>query len=177
MAKELKVIELGNPILRSKAKAISVAELKSKKFQKFINDLIHTCDVKNGVGIASPQVGVGHRVFIIWSRPNKRYKSAPVFGPIAVINPKIISKSKQTRKGWEGCLSIPGIRALGPRYTNIEVLYTTREGNKVREIHKDFIARIFQHEYDHLNGRVFLDIVNTKDIVTEAEYKKIVKKR
>ncbi|HYC34122.1 MAG TPA: peptide deformylase [Candidatus Paceibacterota bacterium] len=175
MAKELKIVELGDKRLRAGTK--NVAKIRDKKFQKFIDDLIHTCDIKNGVGIAAPQVGSNHNLFIVWSRPNKRYPYAPTLGPIAIINPHIISKSKKMKKGWEGCLSIPGVRALVSRHTSIEVEYETRDGGKVRETHKDFVARIFQHEYDHLKGVVFLDIVNTKDIVTEAEFQKILKKR
>lgn len=177
MAKILKVVELGNPLLRAKAKTVSASEIKTKKFQNFCDNLIATCESNKGVGIASPQVGVSKKVFIVWSKPGKRYKTAPKMSPLVVINPTIKPLNKKQKKDWEGCLSIPGIRALVPRYTNIEVEYTTRDGKKVCEMYHDFVARIFQHENDHLDGKVFLDIVSSKDIVTEAEFKKIIKKR
>ncbi len=176
MSKSLKVIELGDPILRKRAKAVSSARLKSKSFQNFLDDLLKTCDVKKGVGIAAPQVGNSERVFILWSRPNKRYPTAPKLGPIAVINPKIISSSKNISKSWEGCLSIPGIRGLVPRAKSIDVSFTTREGEKIKVTMENFIARIFQHEYDHLNGIVFLDRTDPRDLVTEAEFKKIIQR-
>ncbi len=176
MPKILKLTELGDGILRTKATVVSITKLKSKKFQNFLQDLIKTCDAKSGVGIAAPQVGVGERVFILWSRPNKRYKDVPKLGPIAIINPKIISKSKKIVKSYEGCLSIPGIRGLVPRHQSVDVSFTTREGEKIKITMENFIARIFQHEYDHLNGIVFLDRTDPRDLVTDREYKKILKK-
>jgi peptide deformylase len=77
-------------------------------------------------------------------------------------------------KDWEGCLSIPGIRGLVPRHKSIVVEYTTRNEGKKREELEDFIARIFQHEYDHLNGIVFLDrLESVSDMITEKEYIKL----
>jgi peptide deformylase len=74
-------------------------------------------------------------------------------------------------QGWEGCLSLPGIRGLVPRYQAIEVEYTTRDGQLHRQELTDFVARIFQHEYDHLEGIVFLDrLERTQDLMTEQEY-------
>ena len=100
MAKILKIRELGDPIIRKIAKKVSLKEIKSKNFQKFLADLIATCKAKDGVGIAAPQVGQrmwqSKRVFILWSRPSKRYKKAPKMKPLVVINPKIISYSKNT---------------------------------------------------------------------------------
>jgi peptide deformylase len=76
-------------------------------------------------------------------------------------------------KGWEGCLSVPGIRGLVPRYQTIEVKYTDHNGNLQKQELTDFIARIFQHEYDHLEGLVFLDRVeNNQDLISEEEYQK-----
>jgi peptide deformylase len=94
--------------------------------------------------------------------------------PTAMINPKIISSSGEIEKGWEGCLSVPMIRGLVPRDREIEVEYTDRQGDRQVTKLTDFVARIFQHEYDHLEGKVFLDRVeNTFDLATEAEYQKL----
>ncbi len=177
MAKILKIIELGNPILRTKAKVVSRQEIKTKKFQNFCNNLIATCEEKNGVGIAAPQVGISQRVFVVWSKPSKRYKHAPKMDPLIVINPILKFLGTKKEKRFEGCLSIPGIRGLVSRYKEIEVSYTTRDGEKRKEKYTDFVARIFQHEFDHLNGVVFLDRTNSKDLITEAEYQKIIKRR
>jgi peptide deformylase len=175
--KPLKVIELGNPILRAKAKSVSVSEIKSKAFQNFCKKLIAICEAKKGVGIAAPQVGVLKRVFIVWSKPSKRYKHASKMEPLVVINPKLSFPKKNIEKGYEGCLSIPGIRGLVPRYKEVVVEYLNEKGEKKKEKYSEFVAKIFQHEGDHLDGIVFLDRTNPKDLITEAEYQKIVKKK
>ncbi|MCX7596089.1 MAG: peptide deformylase, partial [Fischerella sp.] len=128
-----------------------------------------------GVGIAAPQVAQSYRVMIVASRPNPRYPDAPEMEPTAMINPKIITHSTAVVKGWEGCLSIPGIRGLVPRYEAVEVEYTDRNGKLQKQLLNGFIARIFQHEHDHLDGIVFLDrLESNRDIVTEQEYQKLI---
>ena len=90
----------------------------------------------------------------------------------AIINPKIIWKSKETVKDWEGCLSIPSIRGLVSRHRSIKVKYLTRDNQTVETEYNDFLARIFQHEIDHLNGIVFVDRVDsTLDLIAESEWK------
>lgn len=167
----LEVAQLGNEILRYKAQ--SVNNIWDKNLQQLIDDLITTVIETNGVGIAAPQVSISDRLFIVASRPNLRYPNAPKMEPTPMINPRIISHSEDMVKGWEGCLSLPGIRGLVPRYRVIEVEYLDREGELQRQELTDFVARIFQHEYDHLEGIVFLDrVVNSKDLMTEDEYQK-----
>jgi len=163
------IIQLGNPILRQKA--AWVENIKDEKIQQLIDDLITTVTKANGVGIAAPQVAESYRLLIVASRPNSRYPNAPEMEPTAMINPKIIGHSNQVVKGWEGCLSVPGIRGLVPRYQGIEIEYTDRNGELQKQELTDFVARIFQHEYDHLEGKVFLDRVeSTYELMTEAEY-------
>jgi peptide deformylase len=174
MSKNLKIVELGDKILRAKAKPVSVKDIKTKKFENFCNDLIKTCDLNSGVGIASPQVGQSKRMFILWSRNTKKRKNVPELGPLVIINPKIISTSKKILKAYEGCLSVPGIRGIVPRYESMEVEFINREGKKVKTKFQKFPARIFQHEFDHLNGIVFLDRADSKNLITEKEYKKLL---
>ncbi len=165
------VIQLGNPILRQPAQ--EVENIQNGKIQQLIDDLMLTVTDANGVGIASPQVGESYRLFIMASRPNARYPHAPEMEPTAIINPKIIAHSREVVKGWEGCLSVPGIRGLVPRYKTIEVEYFDRNGQLQTQQFTDFISRIFQHEIDHLNGVVFVDrLESTLDMVTEQEYQK-----
>lgn len=169
MSEILQVSQLGNPILRRQARPIQ--NVRDERIQKLIDDLIATAISANGVGIAAPQVSQSIRLFIVASRPSPRYPHAPTMEPTAMIDPKIVSHSAEIVKDWEGCLSIPGIRALVPRYQAIEVEYTSRDGELHRRELTDFVARIFQHEYDHLDGIVFLDRVeNTGDMMTEQEY-------
>jgi peptide deformylase len=167
------IIKLGNPILRQKAAAVE--NVQDEKIQNLIDELITSVSQANGVGIAAPQIAATTRLFIVASRPNARYPHAPEMQPTAMINPRIIAHSSEVVKGWEGCLSVPGIRGLVPRYQTIEVEYTDRSGNFQKQELTDFIARIFQHEYDHLEGLVFLDRVeNNHDLISEEEYQKSV---
>jgi peptide deformylase len=176
MAEPLSVIQLGNPILRQKA--ATVENVQDEKIQRLIDNLIATALETNGVGIAAPQVGQSYQVMIVASRPNPRYPHAPQMEPTAMINPKIIASTTEVVKGWEGCLSIPGIRALVPRYQGIEIEYTDRNGKLQKRVLTDFVARIFQHEYDHFEGLVFLDrLESSLDIITEQEYQKMIVKK
>jgi peptide deformylase len=167
------IIKLGNPILRQKAAAVE--NIQSQEIQNLIDELITSVSQANGVGIAAPQIAVSYRLFIVASRPNARYPHAPEMQPTAMINPRIIGHSSEMLKDWEGCLSVPDIRGLVPRYQTVEVEYTDRYGNLQKQQLTDFIARIFQHEYDHLEGLVFLDRVeNNHDLISEEEYQKSV---
>ncbi|WP_413165893.1 peptide deformylase [Capilliphycus salinus ALCB114379] len=169
MTNILQVAQVGNPILGRQAEPIT--DIGARRIQTLIDDLIATAFKTNGVGIAAPQVSQSDRLFIVASRPNRRYPKAPKMAPTAMINPKIISHSSQQEKGWEGCLSVPGVRGFVPRYQTVEVEYSDRYGELQRQQLSDFVARIFQHEYDHLEGIVFLDRVESdEDLVTEAEY-------
>ncbi|BDA75791.1 peptide deformylase [Calothrix sp. PCC 7716] len=172
MSESLSIIKLGNPLLRQSS--YEVNNVKDTRIQKLIDDLMKTLTETNGVGIAAPQVAINYRLFIVASRPNPRYPNAPLMEPIAMINPKIIEHSVETVKGWEGCLSVPGIRGLVPRYQSITVEYTDVTGDSKNVKLVDFVARIFQHEYDHLDGIVFLDRVeSTKELISEEEYQKL----
>jgi peptide deformylase len=169
MAKVLEIATLGAFILRENAVAID--NVNDDTIQYLIDDLIETARSANGVGIAAPQVSQSYRLFIVASRPSSRYPNAPLMEPTAMINPKIISHSSEIVKDWEGCLSVPGLRGLVPRSQSIEIEYTDRNGQLQRQVLNDFVARIFQHELDHLNGIVFLDrLESTEDLYTEEEF-------
>ena len=172
----LSVCKLGNPQLREIAQPIT--DICDRKIQQLIDQMLVTLKESRGVGLAAPQVGQSLQLLIIASNPNDRYPDAPPMEPTAMINPQIISHSDQVQKGWEGCLSVPMIRGLVPRYREIEVAYIDRQGNHQRAKLTDFVARIFQHEYDHLEGKVFLDRVETNlDLVSESEYYQIIQPR
>ncbi|WGV27294.1 peptide deformylase [Halotia branconii] len=163
------IIQLGDPQLRQKA--AWVENIQDESVQQLIDELIATVAKANGVGIAAPQLAQPYRLFIVASRPNPRYPNAPEMEPTAMINPRIVNHSTEVIKGWEGCLSVPGVRGLVPRYQAIEVEYSDRYGNLQKQELTDFVARIFQHEYDHLDGIVFVDrLETTLDMITEQEY-------
>ncbi|MEG3850233.1 peptide deformylase [Microcoleus sp. herbarium19] len=169
MSEILQISQLGNPVLRQPSQVVE--NIQDSRIQQLIDNLISTVQQANGVGIAAPQVGKGDRLFVVASRPNLRYPQAPNMEPTAMINPRIVAASTETVKDWEGCLSIPGIRGLVPRSRAIEIEYTSRDGQFRRQELTDFVARIFQHEHDHLDGIVFLDRVETtRELMTEDEY-------
>ena len=176
MAKKLEIIELGNPILRKKAK--KVYDIQNDSFQNLIDDMMLTMSEANGVGIASPQVSETYQLFIMHSNSNPRYPDAPKMDPTEIINPEIIFRSDETETNWEGCLSIPGLRGLVTRNKSIKVRYYDRKGNEIEKTFEDFPARIFQHEYDHLNGILFLDrIESIHHLFTEKEYLKLIENK
>jgi peptide deformylase len=169
MARVLKVAELGNPVLRSPTTPIE--NISDPTVQKLIDNLLKTVNKTNGVGIAAPQVSQSLQLFIVASRPNLRYLNAPTMEPTPMINPQILAYSDETDKDWEGCLSVPGMRGLVGRSREIEVSYTDRHGEPHQKNFTDFVARIIQHEYDHIHGKVFLDRVESMlDLMSETEY-------
>lgn len=173
MNKIFEIAQLGNPVLRQQAK--KVMDISAADIVRIIDDMLYTLSETNGVGLAAPQVSISERIVIIASRPSKRYPMAPEMKPIVMINPEFEILSENTQKDWEGCLSIPEIRALVPRYTKIKIRYSDRNGESKELLADDFIARVFQHEYDHLNGLVYLDRVDdNRDIISESEFQKMM---
>jgi peptide deformylase len=167
------IAQLGDPILRQKANAIN--KWHDPQLQRLVDDLLITVKQANGVGIAAPQVSQSLQLFIVASRPTLRYPYAPVMEPTPMLNPRILSSSQTTVKDWEGCLSVPDLRGLVPRHQTIQIEYCDRHGQLQTAELTDFVARIFQHEYDHLQGIVFVDQVeDPKDLISEAEYQKLV---
>jgi peptide deformylase len=172
MANISEIAQLGAKVLRLHAQV--VADIQSAEIQQIIETMQDTLATTQGVGIAAPQISVSMRIIIIASRPTTRYPSAPLMEPTVMINPAFKALSDAREKGWEGCLSIPGIRALVPRYKEILINYTTQQGTLVEARLEGFVARVFQHEFDHLDGKVYLDRVeDNRDIFAESEYFKI----
>lgn len=174
MARLLQISQLGHLILREKAKPIN--DVRSKHVQELIDDMLATLEEVGGLGLAAPQVYESRQLFIIASHPTPNYPNAPEMAPTAIINPVVISRSEEKFLGWEGCLSIPGFRGLVPRHKTLQAEFLNRQGEKEKMEFNDFVSIIFQHEIDHLNGTVYLDRVeNTKDIITEKEYQRLIK--
>ena len=166
------IAQLGQPVLRELARP--VVNPGDPAIQALIDDMLATVADVDGVGIAAPQVYESLALFIVASRPNLRYPHAPEMEPLAMLNPELLWASDDTETGWEGCLSIPGIRGSVRRHQRVRVRYLTREGEIREEEYEGFLARIFQHEFDHINGLVYLDRVDSRELVTEKEYLRIV---
>ena len=173
MSQRLSISQLGHPSLRLNAQP--VLDVTDPKLQNLINNLIITASDAKGVGIAAPQVAQSLRLFIVASRPSDRYPQAPTMEPTAMINARLIDHSTETQKDWEGCLSVPGWRGLVPRYHAIAVEYQDREGKLQQQEFTGFVARIFQHELDHLDGKIFLDRLESEcDLYSEQDYQRLI---
>jgi peptide deformylase len=167
----LPISQVGAEVLRHQAQAVELP--LSAEILQLAQDMIETATASNGVGIAAPQVAQSLQLFILASRPSPRYPQAPTMEPTAIINPVILDRSPEMVRGWEGCLSVPGVRGVVERSQWIEVEYIDLQGKIQRQRFQDFVARIFQHELDHLQGLLFTDLVQPKDLISEEEYQKI----
>lgn len=158
----LEIITPENPVLRKKA--IKVTEFNDPKFQQLIDDMIETMIDAPGVGLAAPQVAVSKRLIVV-RLPNESEEDFEEHGDQAgvvhvVANPKIIKKSKNTVSGVEGCLSLPGIAGEVDRADMVVVTGQDRNGKEWRLKAKGWLARVFQHEIDHLDGVLFTDLTD-----------------
>ena len=158
----LKVARMGHPVLRERARPLDRSDIKSAVVQKLIDDMIDTMHEYHGVGLAGPQVHEGLRIFVALLDDEPDSKSPPT----VVINPEIIPTAQVTEEGWEGCLSIPDIRGMVPRYIEILMKALDRDGRSVELRLKDFAARVAQHETDHLDGVLFFDRMKSMHSMT-----------
>ena len=148
---------------RLSRKSDEVIDFKDPDFQRFIDELIRCGEENMGVGIAAPQVGHSDRLFIMAPKPGPRYPDSPEMAPFAVINPEILRSYGEIQKAWEGCLSVPGYRGMVPRHESVEVAYLDRHGVRQETTYTGFIARIFQHEFDHLEGVLYPQRMEKED--------------
>ena len=173
MPRLLQIAQLGNPVLRLTARHID--NISSPEISDLAADMLATLLDSNGIGIAAPQVYESKRILIISCRPNQRYPNAPVMEPTVIINPEVLENSGESIVDWEGCLSVPGIRGLVPRARIIKVRYADMSGKTFTREFSDFLARVFLHELDHLDGIVFLDrVTDSRDLMMEKEYQKMM---
>lgn len=153
----LKVARLGHPVIRKAAEPLVLEELRSEKTQTLIDDMIETMRGYDGVGLAAPQIHVSKQIAVMEVNRNPRYPDMPRIPLTVLVNPRIMSRSKKIEEGWEGCLSIPDLRGMVPRNQSLVCEAWDRTGKSVRLEANDFFARVIQHEWDHLQGNVYLD--------------------
>jgi peptide deformylase len=149
----LKVARMGHPVLRERARPLDKSDIRNAAFQKLIDDMIDTMHEYHGVGLAAPQVHEGFRLFVALLDDDPDAKSEAA----VIINPEIVPIGSEIEEGWEGCLSIPDIRGMVPRYTDIRLKALDRTGRAIELPLKNFPARVAQHETDHLDGVLFFD--------------------
>ena len=160
----LKVARLGHPVLREPARPVPPEQVRSPEIQRFIDDMIETMREYDGAGLAANQVHTLRQIAVIEVQKNPRYPDAPEVPLTVVINPVVTPLGDAMEDGWEGCLSVPDMRGVVPRYTSVRLECLDREGKRVDLVAKDFFARVIQHETDHLNGIVYVDRI--RDIRT-----------
>ena len=151
------ILRIGHPALRARAAEVPDDWFGSKRLQQLIDDLLDTKLAFSGAGLAAPQIDEPWRVFEIGLRHNPRYPDADPLPERALINPVIKSIGDELIAGWEGCLSVPGLRGEVKRWQRIHLKWQDREGAFHTEEIQDFHARVVQHENDHLNGVLFPD--------------------
>ncbi len=166
----LPIVSVGHPALRKRARELRPDELASAEAQTFIDDLIDTMRHANGAGLAANQVGEPVRIAVIEVRPhNPRYPYKPPIPLTVIVNPTLEFADDERVDINEGCLSVPDLRGTVSRAVSIRVSYSDRDGNPHEEIKRGLTAGTFQHEYDHLEGILFLDRVTDPTSFTTWE--------
>jgi len=148
-----KVLRMGDPELRQVAGAVEA--FGTPELQALAADLKETMAAENGAGLAATQIGVPLRVVAFGYEHNPRYPDAPPVPETVLVNPVIEPLTQEMEEGWEGCLSVPGLRGLVPRYTRIRYTGFDPDGRPVDREAEGFHARVVQHECDHLDGILY----------------------
>jgi peptide deformylase len=171
----LTIIQAGEPVLRQVSRALTAAEIVLPATQQLIEDMRETMRKAPGVGLAAPQIGLPLQLAVIEDRPEylkdvtpeslaeRERKPVPFF---VLINPRIVRHSKDTAEFYEGCLSLPGLSALVQRARGVTVEYTDEHAQPKHIEARGWLARILQHEIDHLQGRLYIDHMETRSLTT-----------
>ena len=147
------VLRMGHPVLRERAKPVE--QFGTPELRALLEDMKETMAAKNGAGLAAPQIGVGQRVVIFGVDHNPRYPDAEPVPFTVLVNPKLVMLTRDVEEDWEGCLSVPGMRGVVPRYTKLRYTGFDIEGNPLDRVAEGFHARVVQHECDHLDGILY----------------------
>jgi peptide deformylase len=152
--------------------------LKSVEFQRLLDDMVDTMHEYNGVGLAAPQVHLSLQVAVLEVSHHPRYPDMPQVPLTYLINPEVTVLDAGSIDDWEGCLSIPEMRGLVPRYKRLRVVALGRDGERLDFVASDFHARVIQHETDHLRGEVYLDrMPDLRSLSHLAEWQRFVLER
>ena len=181
MSMKLKIVQVGEPVLRQVARTLSADEIRGPAIQQLVELMRETMRDAPGVGLAAPQIGESIQLVVIEDRAEYQQpisperlaerERAPV--PFHVIaNPVLTILDTATRLYFEGCLSVTGFGALTPRHAAVRVTGLDERAEPVRIEARGWYARILQHEIDHLNGRLYVDSMLTRSFMTDASYRK-----
>jgi peptide deformylase len=144
---------MGDPLLLERSR--EVAQFATPELEALLTDMLDTMEAQMGAGLAAPQIGVPLRVVIFGVKRNPRYPQAEEVPYTVLINPVIRPLGDEQEEGWEGCLSVPGMRGLVPRYRRISYKGVDQYGSPIERDVTDFHARVVQHECDHLDGILY----------------------
>lgn len=162
------VLRMGDPRLLEPSR--EVKKFRTRELDALIADMRDTMASLNGAGLAAPQIGINQQVVIFGVEENPRYPDAESVPFTILINPKLTPVGKDMEDGWEGCLSVPGMRGLVPRYKKLRYQGFDEKGKKIDRTVTDFHARVVQHECDHLEGILYpMRIRDLRDFGFTAE--------
>ena len=147
------VLRMGDP--RLLARSEEVADVRAPEMEALLADMRDTMRAQNGAGLAAPQIGVGLRVVIFGVERNPRYPDVEPVPYTELINPVLTDLSSEMEEGWEGCLSVPGLRGVVPRHLRLRYKGFDPQGNVIEREAEGFHARVVQHECDHLDGILY----------------------
>ena len=147
------VLRMGDPVLLQPAAAVE--QFDTPELHALIRDMEDTMEAMNGAGIAAPQIGVSLRVVIFGVGANPRYPDAEEVPYTVLVNPELTPLDEEMEEGWEGCLSVPGMRGVVPRYSRLRYTGFDQYGNPIDRTVSGFHARVVQHECDHLDGILY----------------------
>ncbi|GGI54582.1 peptide deformylase [Oxalicibacterium solurbis] len=147
------ILKMGDPRLLRVAEPVKAFD--TPELHALIADMFDTMHAANGAGLAAPQIGVNLRVVIYGFKQNTRYPEAPPVPETVLINPVLRPLSAEREEGWEGCLSVPGMRGVVPRFAGMHYEGFDQYGNKISRDADGFHARVVQHECDHLDGILY----------------------
>ncbi len=147
------VLRMGHPLLNQRA--TEVEDFDTPELASLIEDMLDTMQAEDGAGLAAPQIGISKRIVVFGFDANPRYPHAPAVPRTVLINPRITPLDPAIEEGWEGCLSVPGMRGVVPRYKSIEYSGFDARGEAISVTAEGFHARVVQHECDHLDGILY----------------------
>jgi peptide deformylase len=161
-----KIAQIGHPVLRQRAREVTRDELATPAMQQFIDDLVDTMRDADGAGLAAIQVYEPIRIAAVEVRNNPRYPYKPQIPLTILVNPILTPVGDETFDNYEGCLSVPNLRGMVKRAVHVRVQAWDRHGNAIDEVVHGLKAGTYQHEVDHLDGRIFVDRVTDPSTFT-----------
>src|SRR6185369_12362510 len=165
-----KIAQIGHPVLRQVARSVTRDELASASMQQFIDDLIETMHDADGAGLAAIQVYEPVQIAAIEVRNNPRYPYKPPIPLTILVNPVLTPVGDEQFDNNEGCLSVPNLRGMVKRFVHVHVKAMDRHGNPIDEVVHGLKAGTFQHEVDHLHGKLFVDRADPSTFTTWTEF-------